>query len=100
MEREMAHALHADQALKADRRDRLGESVPTCGRGRQGESGGKSIVGRHGDLLTDLHRCDLLAASDLESECRQPRAALQGGIAVEGSGETGGYGNVRPGRNR
>ena len=84
---QMADALHADEALEAYGRHRLGELGPARGRGCQAEG---SVRGRpllDGDALTDANRDRLRAAQHREGKRGQPGAPLQRRVALERRGK-------------
>ena len=82
---EMAHALHADQALEADGRHRLGELRPALRRGAKAEGGAGRGAATNGNALAHRHRNRLVAVQHGERQGGEPGAPLQRFVAVEGS---------------
>ena len=81
---EMAHPLHADQALEADAGHGLGELRPALRRGAEAEGGAGRGAGADGDALAHRHGNRLAAVQHGERQRREPGAPLQRFVAVEG----------------
>ena len=81
---QMAHPLHADQALEADGGHRLGELRPGFRRRDKAEGSAGAAPRSNGNALAHRHRNRLVAAQHGERERGQPGAPLQRFVAVEG----------------
>jgi hypothetical protein len=79
----MAHAHHADEALVADRRHRLGVGIPGLGSGNERESGIEGGARPRGDRVADVDRRRCLAHAHDQRQRGLPGAPLQSGLVLE-----------------
>ena len=81
---EVAHPLHADQALETDVGHGLGEFRPARRRGAEAEGGAGRGAGADGDALAHLDGNRLAIVQHGERQRGEPGAPLQRLVAVEG----------------